>query len=235
MKTILICKTILPDGSLKEDSGIELNMEGPTAKLLQEVRTPLFSNPVTGEIAGVLTFPEETNGEFMKGILISPKGAIGPPEHYHPNYTEDFTIVEGGFIFQHNKEKILVKAGEKLSVKPNTPHTFRPSDHPVNTFVVLVKPPGLLTELVKTLFGLAHDGKLNNKGEPGFMQAMALARSLKDDTVFTNPPPILQKIMASVFAPIASVFGYKAIYPEYIDENFWLKRVEQFVQEPVLK
>ncbi len=233
MKTIIICRTILPDGSLKEDSGIELNIDGPTAKLLQEVRTPLFSNPITGEIAGVLTFPQETNGQFMKGLLVSPKGALGPPEHYHPNYTEDFSIVEGGFIFQHNKEKILVKAGEKLSVQPNISHTFRPSDHPVNTFVVLVKPPGLLTELVKTLFGLAHDGKLNNKGEPGFMQAMALARSLSEDTIFTKPPLVVQKVMASLFAPIASLLGYKAIYPEYINDSFWQKRVEQLVKEPV--
>jgi len=100
---------------------------------------------------------------------------------------------------------------------------------------VVARPPGLLTELVKTLYGLAHEGKLNKNGEPGFLQAMALTKSLSNDTVFTKPPPMVQKIMASIFAPIASLRGYQAIYPEYIDESFWLKRVEQFVKEPVLR
>ncbi|TVQ93576.1 MAG: cupin domain-containing protein [Bacteroidetes bacterium] len=233
MEKIRICSTKNPDGSIQKGSGIELDMNGPTANLLQGLTTPLFSNPITGEIAGVLTFPEETNGECMKGILISPAGASGPPEHYHPNYGEMFTIVEGAFIFLYNKEEILLKAGDNLSVKANEPHTFRAADkYAVNTFVVVVRPPGLLTELVKTLYGLAHEGKLNKKGEPGFLQAMALAKRLSEDTVFTKPPPMVQKIMASFFAPIASLMGYQAIYPEYIDDSFWLKRVEQFVQEP---
>jgi quercetin dioxygenase-like cupin family protein len=236
MEKIRICSTINPDGSIQEGSGIELDTGGPTAKLLQQVTTPLFSNPITGEIAGVLAFPEETNGEYMKGILISPASASGPPEHFHPNYVEEFTIIEGEFIFLYNKKFISLKAGNKLSVQANEPHTFRPADkYKVNTFVVVVRPPGLLTELVKTLYGLAHEGKLNKNGEPGFLQAMALAKSLSNDTVFTKPPPMVQKIMASIFAPIASLRGFQAIYPEYIDESFWLKRVEQFVQEPVLK
>lgn len=236
MEKIRICSTINPDGSIQEGSGIELDTGGPTAKLLQQVTTPLFSNPITGEIAGVLAFPEETNGEYMKGILISPAGASGPPEHFHPSYVEEFTIIEGEFIFLHNKELIFLKTGDKLSVQANEPHTFRPADkYKVNTFVVVARPPGLLTELVKTLYGLAHEGKLNKNGEPGFLQAMALTKSLSNDTVFTKPPPMVQKIMASIFAPIASLRGYQAIYPEYIDESFWLKRVEQFVKEPVLR
>ncbi len=234
MEKIKICRTIQPDGSLQEGSGIVLNTNGPTANILRDLTSPLFSNPITGEIAGVLTFPEETNGKNMKGVLISPAGATGPPEHYHPNYVEEFTIIEGEFIFLYKKEEILLKAGDKLSVKPNEPHTFRTTDkHGLNAFVVVVRPPGLLTELVKTLYGLAHEGKTNKRGEPGFLQAMALAKSLSEDTVFTNPPPMVQKIMASIFAPVASMLGYKAIYPEYSDNDFWLKRVEQLVPEPV--
>jgi quercetin dioxygenase-like cupin family protein len=236
MEKMKICRTIMPDGSLQKGSGIELDMGGATAKLLQKVDTPLFSNPITGEIAGVLALLEDTNGEYMKGILISPAGASGPPEHFHPNYVEEFTIIEGAFMFLHNKELTFLKAGDKLSVQANEPHTFRPSDkYAVNTFVVVARPPGLLTELVKTLYGLAHEGKLNKNGEPGFLQAMALAKSLSNDTVFTKPPPMIQKIMASIFVPISSLRGYQAIYPEYIDDSFWLKRVEQFVQEPALK
>ena len=151
MEKIKICRTIKSDGSIQKGSGIELGMSGPTANLLQGVTTPLFSNPITGEIAEVLAFPEETKGEYMKGILISPAGASRPPEHFHPNYVEEFTIIEGAFTFLYNKEIIFLKAGDKLSVQANEPHTFRSADkYDVNTFIAVVRPPGLLTELVKT-------------------------------------------------------------------------------------
>ncbi|MCC5908101.1 MAG: cupin domain-containing protein [Balneolaceae bacterium] len=233
MEKIKLFRTIRPDGSIKVGSGIEIDSAGPTAAVLQDVAEPLFSNPITGECAGILVFPDDTNGEYMKAILISPGGASGPPQHFHPNYIEEFTIVEGEFIFDYNGKELVLKAGDQLSVQKNEVHTFRPTDkYDINTFVVVVRPPGMLIELVKTLYGLAHEGKLNKKGEPGFLQAMALAKKLSDDTVFTMPPPIIQKIMASVFAPIASWLGYHAIYPEYIEDGFWFERVEQYVQEP---
>jgi len=236
MEKLKLCRTIKSDGSIKKGSGIEIDPDGPTAAILQNVAKPLFSNPITGECAGVLVFPDETNGEYMEAVLISPGGASGPPQHFHPNYVEEFTILEGEFLFFHDGKELVLKAGDQLSVQKHVNHTFRPTDsYDINTFVVVVRPPGMLIELVKTLYGLAHEGKLNKNGEPGFLQAMTLAKKLSDDTVFTNPPPMVQKIMASIFAPIASWFGYRAIYPKYIDDDFWLKRVEQFVQDPYKK
>jgi len=227
------CRTIKPDGSIKEGSGIEIDSAGPTAAILQDVAGPIFSNPITGECAGVLVFPDETNGEYMEAVLISPGGATGPPLHFHPNYVEEFTIIEGEFMFHHDGKEMVLKAGDQLSVHANEEHTFRPTDRfDINTFVVVVRPPGMLIELVKTLYGLAHEGKLNKRGEPGLLQAITLAKKLSGDTIFTKPPPLVQKMMASIFAPVAFRLGYRAIYPKYIDDEFWLERVEQYVQEP---
>jgi quercetin dioxygenase-like cupin family protein len=236
MKKIKLCRALNPDGSIKKGSGIEIDLNGPTAAALRDVQAPLFSNPITGECAGVMVYPEETNGAYMRAILISPGGSSGPPAHFHPNYVESFTIIEGEFKFYHKGKELLLKAGDELSVQANEAHTFRPTDSfDINTFDVVVRPPGMLVELVKTLYGLAHEGKLSKNGEPGFLQAMTLAKKLSDDTVFTKPPPIVQKVMASIFAPVASWLGYQAIYPKYIDDSFWLERVEQYDREPSRK
>jgi mannose-6-phosphate isomerase-like protein (cupin superfamily) len=231
MEKIKLCRTLEPDGNIIKESGIEIDPEGPTAAILKKVTSPLFSNPITGECAGILVFPDDTNGEYMKAILVSPGCASGPPGHFHPNYVEEFTIIEGEFIFYYKGKEMVLKASDKLTVQPNEEHTFRPTDRSdINSFTVVVRPPGMLIELVKTLYGLAHEGKLNKRGEPNFLQAMILAKKLSNDTIFAKPPPLVQKTMALIFAPIASLLGYQAIYPKYIDDDFWLERVEQYVQ-----
>jgi hypothetical protein len=56
---------------------------------------------------------------------------------------------------------------------------------------------------------------------------MVMADELGDDTVFTSPPPVLQSVMATIFAPIGRVLGYRSQYPEYLNEAFWDAHVEQ--------
>jgi len=43
MEKIKLCRTIKPDGSLKEGSGIEIDSAGPKAAILQDVAAPFFS------------------------------------------------------------------------------------------------------------------------------------------------------------------------------------------------
>lgn len=56
---------------------------------------------------------------------------------------------------------------------------------------------------------------------------MAFSRELMDDTIFTTPPLPVQKVMTALFGPVAGLLGYKATYPEYMDNRYWTKRVEQ--------
>lgn len=209
------------------DDGLTFPVDSPTVELLAEAASPLISNPVLGEYGAALVDPEEVDGEYMEALAITPPGATGPAEHYHPGYDERFEVVEGEFVFEVKGEPRTLGPGESVAVEAGTPHTFRNESESYATCVLEARPAGRLTDVVQLLFGLAHDGKLPESGQPSFFQAMVMAEEMGDDTVFTSPPPVLQRILARVFGPIGRLLGYRATYPEYEDDAFWETRVEQ--------
>jgi quercetin dioxygenase-like cupin family protein len=230
MNTVVIGKTLDLNGLPIEGTGIELQADGPTVRVLQDSIPPLITNPVSGEYIAVLADPVENGGEYAKALIIMSKTASGPPEHYHPHYLEEFEVVEGEFIFVYEGKRITLKAGESITVKPGEAHTFHTSGvYDVNSCVGIARPASKIKEVVFTLFGLAHEGKLCKNGDPRFWQAMAMASEMGEDTVFTNPPLFVQKISGGVFGPVAKVLGYRAIHPEKLESSYWMKKTEQFI------
>ncbi len=45
--------------------------------------------------------------------------------------------------------------------------------------------------------------------------------------MFTSPPPVLQRAIGALIAPLARRLGYQATYPEYERPSFWVSQVEQ--------
>lgn len=209
------------------DEGVTLPADSPILDLLATATSPLVSNPALGEYGAALVTAEETDGEYMRGLLIAPPGANGPAEHIHPNYAETFEVIEGEFVFQIAGEPRTVRAGESITVEAGTPHTFGNESDAYASFTVESRPAGRLEEVVKLLFGLAHDGKITASGRPPFLQAMVLGAELGDDTVFTSPPPAVQSVLVTLLAPIGRLLGYRAHYPRYDEDAFWETRVEQ--------
>lgn len=209
------------------DDGLTFPIDSPTVELLAEAASPLISNPVLGEYGAALVRAEDVDGEYMRALAITPPGAAGPPEHYHPGYDEMFEVIEGEFVFEVNGEARTVGSGESVTVEAGTPHTFRNESDSYATCVLEARPAGRLTDVVQLLFGLAHDGELPESGRPPFLQAMVMAAEMGDDTVFTTPPPVVQNVMAAVLGPVGRLMGYRAHYPEYSEDSFWEERVEQ--------
>lgn len=225
---IVIGKTLDQYGLPVKGTGIELEPDGPTLRVLAESGSLLISNPASGEFLASLIDPDQNGGEYAKALLIMSKSAYGPPEHYHPHYIEEFEIVEGEFVFVHQGEKKILKAGERILVNPGESHTFYTSGvYNVNSCIGIARPASRIKEVVLTLYGLAHEGKLSKKGEPQFWQAMAMANELGDDTVFTSPPPVVQKVMGAIFGPIAKALGFRAVHSEKLANHYWMKKTEQ--------
>ncbi|MDZ7701350.1 MAG: cupin domain-containing protein [Halobacteriales archaeon] len=209
------------------DDGLTFPADSPTLAALADATSPLISNPVRGEYGAALVTAEESDGERSRALAITPPGAQGPPEHYHPGFAETFEVVEGEFVFEVEGEPSTLAAGESVTIEPGTPHTFRNESASYATCVVESRPAGRLEEVVQLLFGLAHEGKLPDSGRPSFFQAMVMADEMDDDTVFTSPPPAVQSAMATVFAPLGRLLGYRDTYPEFAEDTFWEARVEQ--------
>lgn len=209
------------------DEGLTFPADSPTVALLREATGPLISNPVLGEYGAALVRAEDVDGASMRALAITPPGADGPPEHYHPGYAESFEVVEGEFVFELEGELRTLRPGESVTVEAGTPHTFRSESDAYASCIVETRPAGRLTEVIQLLFGLAHDGKLSASGRPSFLQAMVMDDELGQDTVFTGPPPAVQRLLAAVCAPVGRVAGYRAHYPAYAEDSFWEAHVEQ--------
>jgi len=224
-ETVTFGRTLV-DG-VPVDEGLTLPVDSPTMALLASATGPLLSNPQLGEYGIALVTAEETEGASLRALAITPPGAQGPPEHVHPNYAERFEIIEGSFVVEVDGTPQLLESGDHATVEAGRRHTFRNESDDYASVVVEARPAGRLTDVVQSMFGLAHEGKLTADGNPPFWQVMVMADELRDDTVFTSPPPVVQRLLSAVCAPIGRRLGYRAAYPAYNDPAFWTERVEQ--------
>jgi len=224
-ETVTFGRTLV-DG-VPTDEGLTLPADSPTMELLSTATGPLLSNPQRGEYGIALVTADDTDGEYMRSLAVTPPGAQGPPEHVHPSYAERFEVVEGELTVELDGEPQVLDAGEQVTVEAGQRHTFRNDSEEYASFTLEARPAGRLTDVVQTLYGMAHEGKLTASGDPPFWQAMVMADELREDTVFTSPPPVVQRLLSAVLAPIARRKGYRVAYLDYSDPAFWTDRVEQ--------
>jgi hypothetical protein len=79
--------------------------------------------------------------------------------------------------------------------------------------IMEVRPALGVETALETMFGLARDGKTNNKGMPNPLHGALLAREYE---LFLAGPPIpVQRAGMAVLAPIARLLGYRARYRQY--------------------
>jgi mannose-6-phosphate isomerase-like protein (cupin superfamily) len=220
-------RTIDQNGRLIDGTGFDYDSDDRVAALLNQRKSPLFSQPITGEWVFGLVPSAETHGEFERGVGIFSPGNAGPPEHFHPIYDEHFDILVGDFIFKIDGKERKAGAGEQLVVPKGSPHTFRCVGDRPGVTIVETRPAARTGDVIATLFGLAHEGALTPQGQPKLMQAMVIGSEYSDDTVFTNPPPNIAIPIAKTLAPIGRLLGYQPTYPRFLEETYWSARVEQ--------
>lgn len=227
MTKIITGRTLDPNGQAVAGTGFEYESDSRIADLLDQRISPLLSQPITGEFVFALVSPTETGGEFERGAGIFPPGNLGPPKHFHPIYDEHFDIVQGEFIFLIEGEERRAAAGEQLVIPKHVPHTFRCVGAQLGVTVVETRPAARIGNVISTLFGSAHEGRLSASGQPKFWHAMLIGSEYANDTVFTNPPPAVAIPIAKALAPISRLLGYRAVAPRYLEEEFWTAHVEQ--------
>ena len=227
MPSATIGRTLDENGNPIPDTGIDIDSDGPIADRLADRTGPLISNPITGEWVTELVPAAETGGEYATGIGIFAAGNDGPPEHYHVGYEESFEILRGEFRFEMDGEVRRATAGDELTVSAGVPHGFRNVGDEIGATVTTTRPAGQTQNVITTLYGLAHDGKLDEDAQPGLLQGLAMTAATSDDTVFTSPPPTVTTPMAKLLGPVANALGYRATYPKYQSESFWERHVEQ--------
>jgi quercetin dioxygenase-like cupin family protein len=214
-------------GQPLDGTGFEYDADGPVAALLARRTSPIFSQPQTGEWVFGLVGSQESGGEYARGVGVFRQGNAGPAEHFHPLYDEHFEVLQGEFLFTVAGAERTLHAGDKLVIKKDVAHAFRCTGGGFGAVLTESRPAARIAEVITTLFGMAHEGKLAPAGQPKLLQAMAIGSEFANDTVFTSPPPAIVIPVAKALAPLARAFGYRATYAHYQADAFWNQRVEQ--------
>jgi quercetin dioxygenase-like cupin family protein len=176
----------------------------------------VFENPVTGERAVVRVGTEEsTDGWMVNDLYVRPGGAVAG-EHIHPTIVERFTVRRGQVGFRIDRRESIAELGKPITVPAGVPHDWwNAGDEEAHVLVEVLDPPGRFGQMIVDLFGLAQDGKTNDKGMPNLFQTALFSLEYEDVLYFTSPPRWVQKILFSLIAPLARLLGYRGSYPEY--------------------
>jgi mannose-6-phosphate isomerase-like protein (cupin superfamily) len=181
-------------------------------------RTPIevgevWDNPVTGEYAKILELPwSNPEGRAVAELRAVP-GARVAGEHLHPRIEEVFRVLEGELTVLRNGERSTLHQGEAAEIAPGTWHDWW-NEGAVDALVrVEVTPGERFVHMIETLFGLAREGHVDDKGMPSPLQMALLGSEFSDVFVFRRPPPSLQRAMFAALGPIARMRGYRATYP----------------------
>jgi mannose-6-phosphate isomerase-like protein (cupin superfamily) len=170
-------------------------------------------NPVTRERIIFRQTGRDTNGELLQFDDILEPGSYRVPDHLHPRQQERLEVRSGSMAVRIRGEERVLQPGESVVVPPGTPHSWwNPGMVPVHLLTDFR--PALQTDgFFETLFGLARDGKLNERGIPNFWQISVLVPPF--DMYLSRPPLPLQRLVLGLVAPTARLLGYRATYACY--------------------
>jgi quercetin dioxygenase-like cupin family protein len=158
----------------------------------------IIINPLYKDTVTFVKTAAESEGKISElEITLLPGGKN--PIHYHKNYSETFTAIDGqAGVGLGKKEKKILKLGESFTVQPNTLHYwFNPTDREIK-FKVEIKPghEGFENSL-RILYGMAADGMTDKNGIPKSIQHKAIVACMADMNLpgfFTLIYPILERI-----------------------------------------
>src|SRR5215207_1353413 len=171
-------------------------------------------NPRTGQRVIFLQTGAETNGELLCSESYYPFAGAVEPEHVHPLQESGAEVISGSLCFRVDGEERQLRAGESITIPANTPHFFwNDAQEEEAHFIGWFRPALEIDRFFESFFGLAQDGKLNEKGLPSFWQLAVMVPHFGDEIRLTSPPWALQRAIFGVLAQVGRMLGYRAEYP----------------------
>jgi len=189
-----------------------------------------IENPITKSRTVVIESDKETNGMgWLLEVYCVPKSKPDIAEHFHLTWTETFEIISGSAHYKLNGVQKTAQAGEKIVMPPGqlqihpwnageTEMVYRQRDEFEQPNHQAVQD---VLGVFATIAGLAREGKVDNKGLPKNPLQLAITlRTLSKYGGYDASLPIsVQNFLASTLGWLAEVLGYKAVYPQYVNEK----------------
>lgn len=177
-------------------------------------KNQILTNPITGDVFEFIETAAESQGErVVLKTTLNAKGLL-VPNHFHVLQDERFEVLSGELTIWRNGEISRIGAGESITLPKNMAHNhYRDGDEPV-VYLHIVSPALDFEYLIENLVGLASDGKMTN-GKAGLVQELVTLKYLDSKAFLADIPVGVQKFLMNTIAPLARLFGYRAVYPKY--------------------
>ncbi len=171
-----------------------------------------LENPVSGQHLIIRNTAQDTGGELLEVESVYTKPTPSrPPVHYHPRQKERFEVLSGGLNVRVDGRDRTLEEGEVLIVPPGVPHQMWAAE--AGARVNWQTRPALKTEaFFETIWGLAKDGKVSDKGVPDPLRAALIAREYEDMFRLASPPWAIQRLLFGSLALVGRLLGYQAEY-----------------------
>jgi len=173
----------------------------------------VFENPASGQRLIFRKTAADTGGELLEVEAVYTKPSPSrPPVHVHPRQEERFEVLAGEVRAVVGGEERTLGTGELFVIPPGTPHGMWAEK--TGTRLLWQTRPALGTEaFFETVWGLAKDGKVNDKGVPNPLQAAVIAREFEQEYRLASPPWAVQAALFGTLAVVGRLLGYKGRYP----------------------
>jgi quercetin dioxygenase-like cupin family protein len=176
----------------------------------------IYENRVQGDRFVVREGSEETGGELLAGDLyIQPGGAVAG-RHVHAYITERFEVVSGTVRFHLDGRDERARPGEAVVIPPGAVHDWWNDGDDEAHVLVEVRPGARFELMIQNLYGLANDGKTDERGVPRLLPLSLFATEFRREGEFIRPPRVVQRVLFAAIAPLARARGHKAIDPAYL-------------------
>jgi mannose-6-phosphate isomerase-like protein (cupin superfamily) len=173
-----------------------------------------IANPRTGQRMVFLETGEESDRQSLRIDSYNPPGGGRPePEHVHPFLESGAEVLSGSLRFSVGGEERSVKAGESITIPPGVSHLFWNDGGEAAHSVGWFRPALKIDRFFETFFGLAQDGKFNDKGLPSLLQLAVMVPRFGDEIRLVSPPWAAQRAIFGMLAPSGKGLGYRGEYP----------------------
>lgn len=103
----------------------------------------------------------DTNGEYeLVKVELEPMG--GNDWHYHKNFLEQFTVLEGAVRIGNEGKEIMLQKGDSTTATREEMHFFKNARNEKSLLLVKVSPAAGLEKTLRVAYGLINDGLLKD-------------------------------------------------------------------------
>lgn len=159
----------------------------------------------TGERRIFRRTADETGGALLEMEVTYNPNSSPPPVHFHPHQEEHFEVLAGQFRVNFAGEERLYGSGETFRVPTAAPHWMY-NESPEEGRVIWQVRPALRTQ--EFFLSMWRAGKDRKNARPNLLHQAVILQEYRIEYVPAAPPPVLQRVLFGVLAPIGRLFGY---------------------------